>query len=163
VLQGERFYRHSLEAAARLGRRAVLLVGSDAAPRWAGRTGPNALALGYAPHSMLFPRAAAIVHHGGMGTTAQALRAGRPQLVVPFYADQPDNAARLVRLGVARTIPSRRYTATRAFAALTALTGDADHVARAADAARAIAGEDGATAAAAAIIEVLEASAAVAA
>ena len=163
VLQGERFYRHSLEAARRLERRAVLLVGSEAAPRWADRTGPDALAIGYAPHSRLFPRAAAVVHHGGMGTTAQALRAGRPQLVVPYYADQPDNAARLVRLGVARSLSNRRYTAARATAALSRLLTEGAFAEAAKDAAVTVGIEDGAGAAAAAIIELIERSAVVAA
>jgi len=54
----------------------------------------------YAPFSKLFPQASALVHHGGIGTCAQALRAGIPQLITPFGLDQPDNAARLVHLGV---------------------------------------------------------------
>jgi UDP:flavonoid glycosyltransferase YjiC (YdhE family) len=156
VLQGETFYRESLAAARRLGLRAVLLVGPEGLG-WIPPA-PDVLALPYAPHGRLFPRCRVIVHHGGMGTTAQALRAARPQLVVPFYADQPDNAARLVRLGVARTIPSRRYSTARAAAALAALVGDADYTAQAAEAARQVAGEDGAAAAARAVVEVLEAS-----
>jgi UDP:flavonoid glycosyltransferase YjiC (YdhE family) len=118
VLQGDGFYRQSLAAARSLGLRSILLVGPDAAPRWTNAVAGDALAAAYAPHSLLFPRAAAVVHHGGIGTTAQALRAARPQLVVPYFADQPDNAQRLVRLGVARTLPNRRYTARRAAAEL---------------------------------------------
>lgn len=158
VLQGERFYGASLQAAERLGRRAVLLVGPEAAERWAGETGPGAIAVGYAPHSLLFPRAQAVIHHGGIGTTAQALRAGRPQLVVPYFADQPDNAARLVRLGVARTLPSRRYTAGRAAAALAALMGGPGYAAQAQWSAGMVGREDGAEAAAQAIAEVLAGS-----
>ncbi len=163
VLQGERFYRHGLLAAERLGMRAVLLVGPEAAPRWAGETGPRAVAVSYAPHSQLFPRARVIVHHGGIGTTAQALRAGRPQLVVPFFADQPDNAARLVRLGVARTLPWRRYSAARATTALATLLGDPEYARAAQSAAAVIRREDGAGRAAQAISEVLARSAVVAA
>jgi UDP:flavonoid glycosyltransferase YjiC (YdhE family) len=58
----------------------------------------------YAPHSLLFARDAAVVHQVGIGTLAQGLRAGRPQLLVPYFADQQDNAARAVRLGVAREL-----------------------------------------------------------
>jgi UDP:flavonoid glycosyltransferase YjiC (YdhE family) len=54
----------------------------------------------YVPFSRLLPRAAALIHHGGIGTTAQGLRAGIPHLVMPMAHDQPDNAARLKRLGV---------------------------------------------------------------
>ena len=163
VLQGERFYRASLQAAERLGLRAVLLVGPEAAARWAGETGPSALAVAYAPHSQLFPRARLVVHHGGIGTTAQALRAGRPQLVVPFFADQPDNAARLVRLGVARTLPSRRYTPARATTALAALLGETSYARAAEGAAEIVRGEDGAEGAASAIAGVLARSGALAA
>ena len=54
----------------------------------------------YIPFSTVLPRAAAFVHHGGIGTTAQALAAGVPQLVVPLAHDQPDNAVRIRHLGV---------------------------------------------------------------
>jgi UDP:flavonoid glycosyltransferase YjiC (YdhE family) len=53
----------------------------------------------YAPFSTLLPRCAGIVHHGGIGTTSQALAAGVPQLVQPFSHDQPDNASRVRKLG----------------------------------------------------------------
>ena len=72
----------------------------------------------YAPFG---PHAAAVVHQGGIGTTGQALRAGRPMLVVPFAHDQFDNAARVVRLGAARTLSRRRYGAASAASALAAL------------------------------------------
>jgi rhamnosyltransferase subunit B len=61
------------------------------------------------PFGRLFPRAAAVVHHGGIGTTAQALLAGVPQLVMPMAFDQHDNADRLKRLGVARTIAPKKF------------------------------------------------------
>jgi len=77
----------------------------------------------YLPFSELFPWAAAIVHQGGIGTTAQALRAGRPMLVVPFPHDQFDNAARVTRLGVARTLPRPRLSAGRLTRELAALLG----------------------------------------
>ncbi len=66
-------------------------------------------AFNYVPFSKVLPRAAALVHHGGIGTTAQALAAGVPQLVVPFAHDQPDNAARVRRLGVGDFLLPRRY------------------------------------------------------
>ena len=67
----------------------------------------------YAPFSELFPRAAAIVHHGGIGTTGLAMRSGRPMLVMPCAWDQPDNAERVARLGIARIISRRHYTPAR--------------------------------------------------
>lgn len=91
------FWEISADAARRLKRRAVFLVGPDfvnSARAWSG-----IFISGYEPHSLLFPRAAAIIHQGGIGTTGQALRAGVPQLVVSFSHDQPDNGARVVRTG----------------------------------------------------------------
>src|SRR5262249_29541061 len=107
------FYEESAKAARQLGQRAVLLVGKDAGNGPASLP-PGVVAFSYAPFSELFPRALAIVHQGGVGTTAQAMRAGRPMLVMPYGHDQPDNAARMVRLGIGRTISRRHYTAGRA-------------------------------------------------
>jgi UDP:flavonoid glycosyltransferase YjiC (YdhE family) len=105
-----RFWDESLEAIARLKRRAVLLVGRGDPPAGPG-TSTDVCIVDYAPHAPLFARAAAVVHHGGVGTTAQALRAGRPMLVVPHAHDQPDNAFRVSRLGVARVLEAGRYRA----------------------------------------------------
>ena len=63
----------------------------------------------YAPFSRLFPKASAVVHHGGIGTCAQALKAGIPQLIVPFGMDQPDNASRLIRLCIGDQIRIKNY------------------------------------------------------
>ena len=104
---------------------------------------PGTLVLPYAPFSKIFPQAAAIVHQGGIGTCAQALAAGHPMLVVPFAFDQPDNAARLQRLGVARAIPRKHYTARRAYSELKPLLTDPAYAAKAAGAARRIAAENG--------------------
>ena len=96
------FYRVGAEAARSPPRRAVLLVGDDA--REAPEPAPDRFVVAYAPYDALFPHAAAIVHQGGIGTTAQALRAGRPMLVVPWSHDQPDNAERVRRLSVTRVV-----------------------------------------------------------
>jgi rhamnosyltransferase subunit B len=58
----------------------------------------------FAPFQQLFPHCAAVVHHGGMGTTAKALAAGVPQLIVPLAFDQPDNASRLKQMGVSDSV-----------------------------------------------------------
>jgi UDP:flavonoid glycosyltransferase YjiC (YdhE family) len=79
------------------------------------------LAWDYLPYARIFPHAAAIVHQGGVGTTAQALRAGRPMLIVPFAYDQPDHAARITRLGLGRKLDRSRCTADRVARELTAL------------------------------------------
>ncbi|MGH7555218.1 MAG: glycosyltransferase, partial [Longimicrobiales bacterium] len=115
-----RFYLESAAAAARAGLRAVLLIGSYPENR-PSRLPDDVIAVEYASHALLFPRAAAIVHQGGIGTTAQALRSGRPMLIVPFAHDQPDNAWRVQRLGVARTLFPRRYRAHRVERELRAL------------------------------------------
>jgi UDP:flavonoid glycosyltransferase YjiC (YdhE family) len=82
---------------------------------------------------LLFPRAAAIVHHGGISTTALALRAGRPQLVVSVFADQPDNARRIARLGVGRWLKTKQCSAATIRTELSALL-DAPWVAERAEA-----------------------------
>ena len=113
VLDAGDFYQQSAMAAGLTGQRAVLLVGSD--PRNIPEDLPeNVCVANYAPYSKLFPRAAVIIHQGGVGTTAQALQAGKPMLVMPYSHDQPDNARRVRRLRVARVIRRRRYTAETA-------------------------------------------------
>jgi UDP:flavonoid glycosyltransferase YjiC (YdhE family) len=136
------FYSHSAVAAELLGRRAVLLVGKDACNKPA--TLPDSVfACDYAPFSKLFPRAAAIVHQGGVGTTAQAMRSGRPMLVMPYAHDQPDNAERVTRLGIARTISRRRYNPSRAAAELRRLLDSPACSKRALEVGQQISQEDG--------------------
>jgi vancomycin aglycone glucosyltransferase len=73
------------------------------------------------PHAQLFPKVAAVIHHGGAGTTAAALRAGVPQVVVPHMADQFHNAHRLNVLGLAPAgIPVKKLTAARLYGAIEA-------------------------------------------
>jgi UDP:flavonoid glycosyltransferase YjiC (YdhE family) len=111
-----RFFASGLEACQRIGRRALLLTHF---PEHVPSPLPSTAArFDYAPFSEVLPRAAAIVHHGGIGTAAQALLAGVPQLITPFSYDQPDNAARLRNLGVARTVFPRFFSAGRAAATL---------------------------------------------
>lgn len=138
------FYAEAAVAAKRLGLRAVLLAGPQAAPSASGAI----LVRDYVPHSALFPRAAAIVHHGGIGTTGQALRAGRPQLVVPHMSDQHDNARRIERLGVGRSIAAGAFTADRAQPALAHLLADPPTTDRARALGEALGREDGAETAA---------------
>jgi rhamnosyltransferase subunit B len=144
VQRAGNFYDESLAAIRRLACRAVLLIGNNSLR---ASLPAGTVAFPYAPFSKLFPRASVIVHQGGIGTCAQALAAGRPMLVVPFAFDQPDNAARLHRLGVARFIPRKRYNASRADSELISLTTDTGFVANAAGVARKIAKENGVRAA----------------
>lgn len=141
------FYRVSAEAALRLGRRALLLTGAAAQDLPDGLPGTIAVAE-YAPHEQVFPYAAAVVHQGGIGTTAQALRAGRPELVVPFAHDQPDNALRVARIGAGRSLPRLRYTLPQATAALRELLQQPTFAQRARRIATLIAQENGAKTAA---------------
>jgi UDP:flavonoid glycosyltransferase YjiC (YdhE family) len=149
-----RFFEDSLAAARRLGRRAVIMIGRDSTLP-PGPLAEGAFAAAYAPFPLLFPRAAAIVHHGGIGTTAQAMRAGRPMLVVPFGFDQPDNAARVTRLGIARTLPIGSYSAAHASTALAGLLESQASRQRSAAIAGAIAGEDGTRAACDALLGII--------
>jgi UDP:flavonoid glycosyltransferase YjiC (YdhE family) len=141
-----RFYEHSAAAVRRLGLRAVLILGSNP------RNRPAALPAGaavfdYAPFSELFPRAAAVVHHGGIGTTGLTMRAGRPALVVPYAHDNHDNAARAARLGIARVVDRRQYAAGRVAAELRRLLGEPGYARRSATVAERVRKEDGVRAA----------------
>ncbi|MEH1964311.1 MAG: nucleotide disphospho-sugar-binding domain-containing protein [Nostoc sp.] len=97
----------------------------------------------YAPFSEIFPCVCAIMHQGGIGTTAQALRAGHPTLVVPYSHDQPDNAARVERLGISRTIPRKQYSAVRVIKQLRELLGNPNYAAKAAEIGSIIQAENG--------------------
>ena len=111
VLDAGDFYEQSALAAEQLGERAVLLVGDDPRNLPVHRVPESICIAEYAPYSRLFPRASLIVHQGGVGTTAQVLRAGKPMLIMPYSHDQPDNARRVRRLGVAKVIQRDRYRA----------------------------------------------------
>jgi len=150
------FYRESLGAARILKQRAVLLAGDQAIGDLAREDPADVFVCAYAPHSLLFPRAAAVVHHGGIGTLAQALRSGRPQLIVPYFADQLDNAARTVRLGVGRISSPRSYNGASASRDLGRLLDDGRYLARAREVAGSLAGEDGAAQAARIVLDRLE-------
>ena len=142
------FYPESLAAVRRLGCRAVFLVGANSLSE---TLPPGVMAIPYAPYAEIFPRAAAVVHSGGIGTCGQGLAGGHPMLVVPFAFDQPDNAARLQRLGVARTIERRRYTTRRSCTELDRLLRDPAFATSALAAAQRMATENGARAASDAI------------
>lgn len=128
VLDPGAFFHESIEAAERLGIRALVIAG-DSQPK--ETPPPNVHVTGYAPYSATFARAAAIVHQGGIGTTAQALRAGKPMIVVPYGFDQPDNAARVRRLGVAETISRGKYNSKRVISALRRVLDDSAYTQRA--------------------------------
>lgn len=139
------------DALRRTGVRAVVGAG------WGGVEGAampdNALLTGFVPHDWLFPRVRAVVHHGGAGTIAGGLRAGRPTLVCPLLGDQPFWGRRMHEIGVGpRPIPMKRLTAARLATAITDLLGDASYAERAERLGERVRREDG-TAVAAGIIE----------
>jgi rhamnosyltransferase subunit B len=96
------FFRAAIRACAETGARGLLL--GQVPPDLQQSLPPGLHAAGYAPFGTLLPHVAALVHHGGIGSCAQALRAGIPQLVLPHAYDQFDNAMRLERLGVGRQL-----------------------------------------------------------
>jgi len=131
------------EALERSGQRGVFVTG------WGGLAGDdlhsaNLFTLDSIPHAWLFPRMAAVAHHGGSGTTGAGLRAGVPSVLVPHIGDQPLWARRVIELGVGpRPIPRRQLTVGRLAAAITNAVTDRDMRARAATLGEHIRAEDG--------------------
>ena len=118
------FFQAATEAAARAGRRALLVT-----PYREHLPATLPAEIGhfpYVPFSTLFPRVAAVVHHGGIGTSAQGLAAGVPQVVTPMGFDQPDNAARLKRLDVAEIVYPKAFRAPVVAAALNRVLSSED-------------------------------------
>jgi len=131
-----------LEALKRSGQRGLVATG------WGGLKGADlpdgVFKLESVPHDWLFPRVAAVVHHGGAGTTAAGLRVGVPSVLVPHFGDQPFWAQRVVRLGVGpKAIPRKRMTAERLGAAIAKAVTDENIRARAATLGERIRTEDG--------------------
>ncbi|RYG59266.1 glycosyltransferase [bacterium] len=108
VFDAVKFWQKSVVLSQAVDERAVFLTGGQN-PFGTEALSPKFLELNYAPYSELFPLGKLIVHQGGAGTTAQALRAGVPQLIVPHAHDQPDNAGRISRLGVGRGLNLKKY------------------------------------------------------
>ncbi|MFN2316935.1 MAG: glycosyltransferase [Gemmatimonadales bacterium] len=120
--QAGAFFGAAAEAITRLGQRALFLTGY---PEQLPTGLPDTIVhRDYAPLSAVLPRSAALVHHGGIGTLAQGFAAGVPQLMMPMGFDQPDNALRATRLGVARWLAPNRFTAARVAGSLDALLRD---------------------------------------
>jgi UDP:flavonoid glycosyltransferase YjiC (YdhE family) len=143
VLAAGNFYEFGARAAERLGLRAVLLIGSDARNR-PRRTLPESICVAeYAPYSAVFSRASVVIHQGGVGTTAQCLRAGKPMLIMPYSHDQPDNARRMRRLKVARVIQRRNFTPLRVAEKLRILIEEPIYARRAQQMALRLRSEDG--------------------
>ena len=124
------------------GQRAVVLTGWGGLPP--GELPREIFAIDSVPHDWLFPRVAAVVHHGGAGTTAAGLRAGVPTIIVPFFADQFFWGKRVFDLGVGpRPIPRKRLDADTLATAIWAATTDPDMHGRASALSERIRAEDG--------------------
>ena len=143
VIAPGNFYIEAATALRELGYRAVLLMGQEARQVSSELLPEGTIAVEYASHSELFPRSIAIVHHGGVGTTGEAMLSGRPMLVVPDDFDRPDNAARVVRLGVGRQVGRDRYSAAVLAAELKQLLLDPVYEERAASVGGLLRAEDG--------------------
>ncbi len=143
------FYEHAIAACKALGRRGLLLIGPDG--NRPSRRYASIHVSSFEPLSIVAPRGCATVVHGGVGTTAQAMLAGRPFVVVPFSHDQFDNAARVQRLGVSTSLRRGKLTAATMATALDTLLNDASTCDRAADLADRMRDEDGASVAARAL------------
>ena len=154
VMDARDFFDESAKAAKTLGRRAVLLYGRDNAPPKG--LDENIVAFEYAPYSPIFPKAACVVHQAGVGTTGQVLRAGVPHLIVPYAHDQPDNAVRCRRMGVAEIIGRDRYNAANAVNMLRKILADPSYSAKASAAGKIVYGEHGTRTACDAIEDVLK-------
>ncbi|GCE16312.1 glycosyltransferase [Dictyobacter kobayashii] len=131
-----------LRALARTGQRGVLYAG------WGGlkkeQLPETVFMTGSVPHSWLFPRMAAIVHHGGVGTTAAGLAAGVPSIITPFFADQPFWGRRVYELGVGpKPIAHRRLTVDNLTQAIERVVSDAEMRKKAASLGERIRAEDG--------------------
>ncbi|WP_412069759.1 glycosyltransferase [Rubrivirga sp. IMCC43871] len=138
----ERTTRIVVDALARAGVRGLVATG------WGGLDAQalpeTVFAIDAAPHAALFPRCAAVVHHGGAGTTAAGLTAGRPTVVCPFFADQPYWGARVEALGVGPApITQKRLTVDGLAAAIREATTSAPMRQRAAALGHALRAEDG--------------------
>lgn len=141
------FYPVAVRAARRLNRRAVLVAGPGARALRA-QLPSTMTAVEWASFPGLFARAAAVVHQGGVGTTAQVLRAGVPQMVMPFAHDQFDNAERVRRLGCGLILRRARLSESSLSSKLEALLADENTAAAAREEGRRIREERGAAQAA---------------
>jgi UDP:flavonoid glycosyltransferase YjiC (YdhE family) len=138
---GRDFFAAAAEACQRLGRRGLLLT------RFAEQV-PRSLPAGvrhvdFVPFRWLLKRSALLVHHGGIGSMSQALAAGVPQVIMPMGFDQFDNAARVERLGVGRSLPPKRFRGPALADLIHGLLADAAVAGRCRDVAARLADADG--------------------
>jgi len=123
-VHGQAFFEAAVEACRVLGRRGILLTGF---PEQLPKSLPESiLYVKYVPLDLLLPRAAAFVHHGGIGSASQAILAGIPQLLMPLAHDQFDNVTRVKKLNVGDGLPATKFTAVRLIEQLKRLLGSSE-------------------------------------
>lgn len=148
------FFRTSVAAIRRVGARALVI---GAPPSTFSEQLPDdVLTIPFAPFSQVYPRCVAVIHHGGPGTTAQALRAGIPELVLPWGLEQFFTAAQVERIGAGRWLYRSFYTTNRAVQALRVLLDEASYKQNSRSMASQIAQENGSATLCDAIEEVLQ-------
>jgi rhamnosyltransferase subunit B len=136
--QARAYFEHASKAVQQLGVRAIFL--TPHREQLPAGLPSSILWQDYVPLGRLLPHLALLAHHGGIGTTAECLRAGIPQLVVPLAHDQFDNAARVTALGVGASLPASRLDTKRLTRAIRQLIGDKDLARRCRDTGRRLAG-----------------------
>jgi len=105
----DQFFQACIEACQLLGQRGILL--TQHPEQLPDEIPPGIQHFAYLPFSRVLPRAVALVHHGGIGTTAQAIAAGIPQVIRPMAHDQPDTAARVEKLGIGASVSTKKFNA----------------------------------------------------
>lgn len=116
----DQFFRDCIEACQLLGQRGIVL--TQHPEQLPDELPPGIQQFAYLPFSKILPRALALVHHGGIGTTAQAIAAGIPQVIRPMAHDQPDTAARVEKLGIGVSLSPQKFNATSLAEKLNILT-----------------------------------------
>lgn len=106
---GKQFFLDCIKACQRLGHRGILL--TQFPEQLPAQLPPGLQHFAYLPFHQIFPRVLALVHHGGIGTTAQAIAAGIPQVIRPLAHDQPDTAARIEKLGIGIALSPKQFSA----------------------------------------------------
>ena len=106
----DQFFLDCIEACQLLGQRGILL--TQHPEQLPAELPENIQHFAYLPFRRVLPQALALVHHGGIGTTAQAIAAGIPQVIRPMAHDQPDTAARVEKLGIGASLSTKKFNAT---------------------------------------------------
>jgi len=147
--------RFVLSALQQTGQRGVLAVGGGAMVRMP--VPDSVMMIDGAPHDLLFPRVAAVVHHGGAGSTAAGLRAGRPTVICPFFGDQPFWGRVVAKAGLGpEPLSRKRLSAESLAAAIREAVGSSQIGRRAREVGEAIRAENGVPEAAAVIESVVD-------